>query len=79
MEKSTCHKMVIVILKQISSMKRLFLHCFISLKHDFHVDAESMIVRTQDMSKYLQTYFTLCTKFFRRGDLSISIDQMINY
>ena len=51
MEESTCHKMVIWLLKRFSCMKCLFfLHFFISFKRDFHVDAESMIVRTHEMS-----------------------------
>ena len=31
-------------------MKCLFLHFFFSFKHNFHVDAESMIVITREMS-----------------------------
>ena len=34
-EESTCHKMVIWLLKRFSCMKYSFLHFFISFKHDF--------------------------------------------
>ena len=50
MEETTCHKMVIGLLKRLICMKYLFFHFFISFKHDFHVDAESMIVITREMS-----------------------------
>ena len=53
---------------------------FISFKHDFHVEAESMIIRTREISILSANIFD-CTarKFFRRLDLSIFIDHMINY
>ena len=55
------------------------LHFFISFKHDFHVDAESMIVRMREMSIISANTFDLTArKFFRREDLSIIIDHMIN-
>ena len=58
----------------------IFLHFFISLKHDFHVDAECIIVRTREMSIISANIFDFTTrKFFRREDLSIFIGEMINY
>ena len=59
MEESTCHKMVIGLLKRFSCMKCLFSHLFISFKHDFHVDDESMIVRTREMSIVSANILTL--------------------
>ena len=80
MEQSTCHKMVIGLLKRFSCMKCLFLHFFISFKHDFHVGVESMIVRTREMSIVSANIFDFTAqKFFRREDLPIFIDHMINY
>ena len=66
-------------------MKCLFLHFFISFKHDFHVDAESMIVRTREMSIISANIFDFRAqkssvgKICRREDLSIFIYHMINY
>ena len=51
MEESTCHEMVVDLLKCFSCIKRSAFHFFISLKYDFHVDAERMIVRTREMSR----------------------------
>ena len=60
-------------------MKRLFFALSISFKH-LHVDAESMIVRTREMSKISANIFDFTArKFFRREDLSIYIDHLINY
>ena len=57
-----------------------FLHVFISFKHAFHVDAESMIVRTREMSIISANIFDFTErKLFRREVLSIFIDHMINY
>ena len=53
---------------------------FISFKHDFHNDAESLIVATREMSIISANIFDFTArKFFRREDLSIFIDHMINY
>ena len=61
-------------------MKCLFLHFFISFKHDFHVDSESMIVRRREMSIISANIFDFRSqKIFRREDLSIFIYHMINY
>ena len=49
MEESTCHKMAIGLLKRFSCIKCLFIAPFLSFTHDFHVDAECMIVRTREM------------------------------
>ena len=67
MEESTCYKTVIGLLKRFS----LFFDLFISFKHDFNVDAESMIVRTREMPIISANifYFTV-RKFFRSEDLS---------
>ena len=82
MEESTCYRMVIGLLKQFSCMKCCFffcLHVFISFKQDFHADAESMIVRRLEMSIIAANIFYFTErKFFRRENLSILIDYMIN-
>ena len=45
----------------------IFLIFFISLKYDFHLDAESMIVRTREMSIISANIFDLTAqKFFRK-------------
>ena len=50
MEESTCHEMVIDLLKRLSCMKCLgFLHFFRSFKNDFNFDAKRMIVRMREM------------------------------
>ena len=68
MEESTCHKTVIGLLKRFSCMKCSFFHFFISLKHDFHVDAE--ILRTREMPIISANIFDSTTrKFFRMEDL----------
>ena len=70
MKESTCHKMVIWLLKRFNCMKCLFLHFFISFKLDFHVDAESMIVRMREISIISANIFDFTArKFFRREDL----------
>ena len=56
----------------------IFLDFFISLKYDFHVDAERMIER-ENVKKYLHQCFknydfTACI-FFSREYLPIFIDQ----
>ena len=57
----------------------IFLLFLISFKHDFHVDAESMIVGTREISIISANIIDFTTrKFFRRKDLSIFIDHMIN-
>ena len=57
----------------------IFLHFLINFKHDLHVDAESMIVRTLEMSIISANIIDFTArKFFRRKDLSIFIDHMIN-
>ena len=71
MEESTCHKIVIVLLKRFSYIKCLFLLVFISFKHDFHNCAESMIIR----NKYLQIYKIL----MRRENLSIFYSLVYTY
>ena len=57
----------------------IFLHFFISFKHDFHVDAESMIEREKIISANIFDF--TARKFFRREDLSLYMytDHMINY
>ena len=51
MEESTCHEMIIDLLKRFSCMKCFnFLHFSISFKYDFHVDAERIIVKCQQIS-----------------------------
>ena len=59
-------------------MKCLFFQFVITFKHAFHVDAESMIVRTREMSIIFGNIVDFTArKFFRREDLSIFIDHMI--
>ena len=78
MEESTGHKTVIGLLKRFRRIKCSFFHFFISFEHDFHVDAEIMIVRTREMSIISANKFDFTTRiFFRREDLSIFIDHMI--
>ena len=68
--------MVILAIKAI----KLYEMFFISFKDDFHVDAESMIIRTREMSIISANIFDFTArKFFRREDLSIFIDHMIYY
>ena len=46
----------------------------------FYVEVESMIVRTREMSIISANIFDFTAqKFFRRDDLLIFIDHMINY
>ena len=46
----------------------------------FHVDTKTMVDRTGEMSKISANIFDFTArKFFRREDLSIFIDHMINY
>ena len=47
MEESACREMVIFLTQRFSNI--LFFSLFISLKYDFHVDAERMIVKTREM------------------------------
>ena len=72
--------MVIGLLKRFSCMIFFyFLHFFISYLHALHVDAESMTVRTQAISIISAYIFDFMARtFFRREDLSIFIDHMIN-
>ena len=64
MEESTCHKMVIVLLKRFSCMKCFFFCTFsLVLNIILTLTLESMIARAQEMSE----------------DLSIIIDHMINH
>ena len=52
MEESTCHEMVtcIPLSQRFSTCSMLcFFRFFISLKYNFHVDAERMIVKTRDI------------------------------
>ena len=56
------------------------MHPFIRFKYDFHVDAERVIFRTREMPIISANIFDFTArKFFRREDLSIFIDHMINY
>ena len=58
----------------------IFLHFFISFKHHFHVGAESIMVRTREMSIISASTFDFTARIlFRREDLSIFIDHMIIY
>ena len=50
MEESTCHEMIIDLLKKLLYEMFNFLHFFISFKYDFHVDAERIIVNCQQLS-----------------------------
>ena len=52
MEESTCHEIVIHYRRDIVVCYLylfIFLHFFISIEYDFHVDAERMIVKTREM------------------------------
>ena len=51
---------------------------FISFKHNFHVDAESMIVlkRVKYKRNICKIFDCTARKFFRKEDLSIFIDHM---
>ena len=51
MEESACHEMVIHLSQRFSSRSYVFLHFFISLKYDFHIDAKRMIVKTRELSR----------------------------
>ena len=52
-------------------MKCIFFALFFSFKDDFHVDAESMIVNTREMSIISANIFDFTArKFFCREDLS---------
>ena len=52
------------------------MHFFISFKHYFQVGAESMIVRTREMSIISANIFDFTArKFFFREDLSIFIEK----
>ena len=48
MEESTCHEMVICLSQIFSSMLCVFFHFYISSKYDVHIDAERMIIKTQE-------------------------------
>ena len=59
MEESTCHEMIIDLLKRFRCMKCLIFCTFslvlnmifpLTLKYDFHVDAERIIVKCQQLS-----------------------------
>ena len=71
--------MVIGLLERFKCMKWLFLFFSISFKHDFHVDAESMIEREKCQIISANIFDFTARKFFCREDLSIFIDHMINY
>ena len=49
MEESTCQEMVIHLSQGFSNIYVVFFSLFISLKYDFYVDAERMIVKTREM------------------------------
>ena len=72
MEVSTCHEMVIDLLSRLRCIKCLFVALFQEfLKYDFHVDAERMIARTQEMSINICKYIfdVKARKFFRLENL----------
>ena len=74
MEESSCHEMVSHLSQSFSSMLCFcmgFLHFFISSKYDFHVDAERMIVKRENVKKYLRRWLKKCMAryAFRREDI----------
>ena len=54
MEESTCHEMVIDLLKRFICMNCLFFAVYISFKYDFHVYAERI---PRNVKKYLRRFF----------------------
>ena len=52
MQESTCHEIVIELIKSIVWTFSIFWHTFISFINNFHFDSECMIVRTREISIY---------------------------